>query len=49
MRRTTSRTCIRRTLASLIDRRRVMTPREIARMMTQVVEGLEALLKAKGR
>lgn len=37
------------TLSSLIDRRRVMTPREIARMMTQVVEGLEALLKAKGR
>lgn len=37
------------TLSSLIDRRRVMTPRDIARLMTRVVEGLEALRKAKGR
>lgn len=37
------------TFAGLIDRRRVMTPREISRMMTRVVEGLEALQKAKGR
>lgn len=37
------------TFAGLIDRRRVMTPREIARMMTRVVEGLGALQKVKGR
>lgn len=37
------------TLASVIDRRRVMPPREIARVMTRVVEGLEALQGAKKR
>lgn len=35
--------------ASLIDRRRVLTPRDIARIVTFVVEGLEALQGAKRR
>lgn len=37
------------TAASLIDRRRVMTPREIALVMSRVVEGLEALQASKKR